>query len=349
MLATCAAPGWQRAFNERHPESEWADGKRRRGERPEECQNMKLYINDVAVRDGFQIEPTFVPTATKIELIHALAQTGLHKIEVTSFVSAKHIPALADANDVLRGLERRPGVIYVALVPNIRGAQNAANAPNKPDEINVVMSVSEAHNRANINRTHAQSLAEMPTMIRIAREAGMKITVSLSTTFGCPFVGPVAEDAVVQLVETLRDMGMDGVSLADTTGMANPAQVERITRRVLAACPSDEPTYYTLHFHNTRGMGLANVIAGIAAGVRSFDGSIAGLGGCPFAPGASGNICTEDMVNMLNDMGYETGVDLDALIAVARRIPAVVGHDVPGQVIKAGRITALHPFAAAHA
>jgi hydroxymethylglutaryl-CoA lyase len=307
---------------------------------------QKLFINDVAVRDGFQIEKQFVPTPTKVDLINQLARTGLHKIEVTSFVSPKHIPAMADANDVLAGIERRAGVIYVALVPNIRGAQNAANTARRPDEINVVMSVSETHNRANINRTHAQSLEEMPTMIRIAREAGMKITVSLSTTFGCPFEGAVSEAAVLGLVEKLTHMGMDGISLADTTGMANPRQVRDLSARVLKTFPQSEPTFYTLHFHNTRGMGLANVIAGIDAGIRSFDGSIAGLGGCPFAPGASGNISTEDMVNMLTDMGYDTGVDLDKLIATAQRIPGIVGHDVPGQVIKAGRITELHELPA---
>jgi hydroxymethylglutaryl-CoA lyase len=298
---------------------------------------MHLHINDVGVRDGFQIEKRFIPTATKIELINALSQTGLKRIEVTSFVSPKLVPAMADANEVLAGIERTPQVTYVALVPNIRGMQNAANSPRRPDEINVVMSVSETHNIANINRTRAQSLEEMPTMVRIAREA-----VSLSTTFGCPFEGSVSLAAVLDLVGQMRAMGMDGISLADTTGMANPRQVEELCRAVLAAYPPRSTEDYTLHFHNTRGMGLANVLAGIAAGIRSFDGSIGGLGGCPFAPGASGNISTEDMVNMLIDMGYDTGVDLDRLLAVARRIPEVVGHDVPGQVIKAGRITELH-------
>jgi hydroxymethylglutaryl-CoA lyase len=303
---------------------------------------MRLYINDVAVRDGFQMEKTFVPTATKVALIDQLSRTGLHRIEVTSFVSPKAVPALADANEVLAGIARVPGVVYVALVPNIRGVQNAAAAGAKPDEVNGVMSASETHNRANINRTHEQSLGELPAMVRVAHEAGMRITMSLSTTFGCPFEGRVAEDAVMRFVEAFREAGVDGISLADTTGMANPRQVRELTARVLERFPAPDETYYTLHFHNTRGMGLANVLAGIEAGVRSFDGSIAGLGGCPFAPGATGNICTEDMVNMLQDMGYETGVDLDLLIAAARRIPAIVGHDTPGQVAKAGRSLELH-------
>jgi hydroxymethylglutaryl-CoA lyase len=303
---------------------------------------MRLYINDVAVRDGFQIEKAFVPTATKVELINQLSRTGLHKIEVTSFVSPKAVPALSDANEVLAGIERVPGVTYVALVPNVRGAQNAAATARKPDEVNAVMSASETHNRANINRTHEESLAEIPTMVRIAHEAGMKITMSLSTTFGCPFEGHVLEETVFELVERFREFGVEGISLADTTGMANPRQVRELTARVLERFPPPDETFYTLHFHNTRGMGLANVVAGIEAGVRSFDGSISGLGGCPFAPGATGNICTEDMVNMLEDMGYDTRVDLAKLLAVARRIPAVVGHDTPGQVMKAGQTLELH-------
>ncbi len=302
----------------------------------------RLYINDVAVRDGFQIEKRFVPTATKIELVNQLSRTGLHKIEATSFVSPKAVPALADANDVLAGIDRVPGVVYVALVPNIRGVRNAADAPKKPDEVNAVVSASETHNRANINRTHEQSLGELPEMVKGAHAAGMKITMSLSTTFGCPFEGHVHEDVVLDFVGCFRELGFDGISLADTTGMANPRQVRDLTRRVLARFPAPNDTYYTLHFHNTRGMGLANVVAGIEAGVRSFDGSVSGLGGCPFAPGATGNICTEDLVNMLEDMGYDTRVDLAKLLAVARRIPAVVGHDVPGQVMKAGQTLELH-------
>jgi hydroxymethylglutaryl-CoA lyase len=303
---------------------------------------MKLFINDVAVRDGFQIEKQFVPTGTKIALIDELSATGLAKIEVTSFVSPRLVPALADANDVLAGIRRVPGVTYVALVPNIRGAQNAAATAARPDELNGVMSASLTHTRANINRTHDESLAELPTMVRIAHEAGMKMSMSLSTTFGCPLEGRVSEDAVLRFVEAFLAAGVEGISLADTTGMANPRQVESLTRKVLERFPAKDDAFYTLHFHNTRGMGLANVVAGIAAGVRSFDGSISGLGGCPFAPGATGNICTEDMVNMLHDMGYETGVDLDRLIACARRIPAIVGHDTPGQVMKAGKSLETH-------
>jgi len=304
---------------------------------------MRIYVNDVAVRDGFQIERKFIPTATKVEVINQLSRTGLHKIEATSFVSPKAVPALADAKDVLAAIDRVPGVTYVALVPNLRGVRDAAAAKAKPDELNGVVSASETHNRANINRTHEESLAELPEMVRGAHEAGMKITMSLSTTFGCPFEGRVHEDVVLDFVARFRELGFDGISLADTTGMANPRQVAELTARVLERFPPPSETYYTLHFHNTRGMGLANVVAGIEAGVRSFDGSVSGLGGCPFAPGATGNICTEDLVNMLEDMGYDTRVDLAKLLAVARRIPVIVGHDVPGQVMKAGQTLELHP------
>jgi hydroxymethylglutaryl-CoA lyase len=303
---------------------------------------MRIYVNDVAVRDGFQIEKNFVPTDTKVELINQLSRTGLHRIEVTSFVSPKAVPALADANDVLARIDRVPGVIYVALVPNVRGVQNAVASPRKPDEVNGVVSASETHNRANINRTHEQSIAELPTMVRVAHEAGLKITMSLSTTFGCPFEGHVHEDVVMDFVARFREAGFDGISFGDTTGMANPRQVRDLTAKILERFPPPSETYYTLHFHNTRGMGLANVVAGIEAGVRSFDGSVSGLGGCPFAPGATGNICTEDMVNMLEDMGFDTRVDLAKLLAIARRIPAVVGHETPGQVMKAGRTLELH-------
>jgi hydroxymethylglutaryl-CoA lyase len=288
------------------------------------------------------MEKIFVPTAMKIGLVDELSRTGLHRIEVTSFVSPRAIPALADANEVLAGIERVPGVLYVALVPNIRGAQDAAATAKRPDEVNGVLSASESHNRANINRTHAQSLAEIPAMVRIAHEAGIRMTMSLSTAFGCPFEGRVSEDAVLRLVEAFHAAGVDGISLADTTGMANPRQVEELTARVLDRFPVKDERFYTLHFHNTRGMGLANVIAGIEAGARSFDGSVSGLGGCPFAPGASGNICTEDLVNMLADMGYDTGVDLDRLIAAARRVSGIVGHDTPGQVAKAGKSLEVH-------
>jgi hydroxymethylglutaryl-CoA lyase len=299
--------------------------------------STRLFVNEVAVRDGFQIEPAFVATDTKIALIDELSETGLAKIEVTAFVSPKVVPQLRDAEEVMRAIRRRPGVVYSALVPNAKGAERAAACD--VDEINVVMSVSETHNRANVNRSTGESLAGFADVLRMAKAAGAAVNGSLSTAFGCPYEGPVAEARVLDLIERYLELGMDGVTLADTTGMAHPRQVRELVGAVLGRFPGIE---LTLHFHNTRGMGLANVLAGLEAGVIHYDASLGGLGGCPFAPGATGNICTEDLVHMLESMGYPTGVNLDKLLRAARRLPQIVGHDVPGQVAKAGKTTDLH-------
>ena len=303
---------------------------------------QRIYINDVAVRDGFQIEKNIISTETKIALIDALSQTGIAKIETTSFVHPKLVPNMADAVDVLANIKRAADVTYSVLVPNLKGMERAVathNAQGKIDEINVVMSASETHNRANVNRTCDESFADFAVMVKMAKEVGIRINGSISTSFGCPFEGYVAEERVLGFAQRFADLGFDGVSLADTTGMANPAQVERLSATAVKRFPGME---FTLHFHNTRGMGLANVVAGIRAGIVHYDGSLAGLGGCPFAPGATGNICTEDMVNMLEDMGFDTGVDLDMLLNAAVKMPAIVGHDVAGQVMRAGKTMHLH-------
>lgn len=303
---------------------------------------QRIYINDVAVRDGFQIEKNIISTESKIALIDALSETGIAKIETTSFVHPKLVPNMADAADVLANIKRVPGVMYSVLVPNLKGMERAVathRSQGKIDEINVVMSASETHNRANINRTCEESFADFAMMVKMAKEAGIRINGSISTSFGCPFEGHVPEARVLGFAKRFKELGFDGVSLADTTGMANPAQVERLSAAAVAQLPGIE---LTLHFHNTRGMGLANVVAGIRAGIVHYDGSLAGLGGCPFAPGATGNICTEDMVNMLEDMGFDTGVDLDKLLAAAVKMPAIVGHDVAGQVMRAGKTMHLH-------
>ena len=303
---------------------------------------QRIYINDVAVRDGFQIEKNIISTETKIALIDALSQTGIAKIETTSFVHPKLVPNMADAAEVLANIKRAADVTYSVLVPNLKGFERAVathNAQGKIDEINVVMSASETHNRANVNRTCDESFADFAVMVKMAKEAAIRINGSISTSFGCPFEGYVAEERVLGFAQRFADLGFDGVSLADTTGMANPAQVERLSATAVKRFPEME---FTLHFHNTRGMGLANVVAGIRAGIVHYDGSLAGLGGCPFAPGATGNICTEDMVNMLEDMGFDTGVDLDMLLNAAVKMPAIVGHDVAGQVMRAGKTMHLH-------
>ena len=304
----------------------------------------RIHVNDVGVRDGFQIEKSIIPTETKIALIDQLTATGLAKVEATSFVHPKFVPNMADAETVLKEIVRRQGVMITAITPNIKGMQRAiaSHIGGGPvDEMNLFMSASETHNMANVKRTTSQSLADFGVMVPMAKAAGIRMNGCVSTAFGCPFEGVVAEDRVMMFAERYLRIGFDSVTFADTTGMANPRQVERMMREAIRRFPGVE---LTLHFHNTRGMGLANVLAGIAAGVRHFDSSIAGLGGCPFAPGATGNICTEDLVNMLDDMGYESGVDIDGLLAVAVKIPAVVGHDVPGQVMKAGKTMHLHPI-----
>ena len=304
--------------------------------------NQRIYVNDVAVRDGFQMEKNIIATETKIALIDSLSETGLAKIETTSFVHPKLVPNMADAVEVLANIKRVTGVVYSVLVPNVKGMERAIvthTTRGKIDEINVVLSASETHNRANVNRTCEESFADFTVMIKMAKDAGIRMNGTVSTAFGCPFEGHVPEDRVLAFAKRYVDLGFNGVTLGDTTGMANPAQVERVAATLAAQCQNVE---LTLHFHNTRGMGLANVVAGIRAGIVSFDGSLAGLGGCPFAPGATGNICTEDMVNMLEDMGYDTGVDLDKLLAAAVKMPAVVGHDVVGQVMRAGKTMHLH-------
>lgn len=303
---------------------------------------QRIFINDVAVRDGFQIEKTVISTETKVALIDALSATGIAKIEATSFVHPKLVPNMADGVEVLANIQRVKGVVVSVLVPNVKGMERAVETHltrGRIDEINVFMSASETHNRANVNRTCDESFADFAVMVRMARDAGIRMNGTVSTSFGCPFEGHVPEDRVLGFAQRYVDLGFDGVTLADTTGMANPAQVERLAGAAVTNCKGVE---LTLHFHNTRSMGLANVVAGIRAGVFSYDGSLAGLGGCPFAPGATGNICTEDMVNMLEDMGYDTGVDLDLLLAAAVKMPAIVGHDVPGQVMRAGKTMHLH-------
>jgi hydroxymethylglutaryl-CoA lyase len=292
---------------------------------------IRLFIQEVAPRDGFQIESLFVPTEKKIELINALSRTGLAKIEATSFTSPKAIPSLADAEQVMRGIARVPGVEYSVLVPNVRGAERALACD--VDELNLVMSASESHNSANLRMSCDESLAQFSKIVAFVGDLA-QVNASLSTAFGCPFEGEISSQRVMDLLVRFVDLGLSRISLCDTTGVANPAQVQDLFDRVLGRWPHVD---WTAHFHNTRGMGLANVLAALEAGVVRIDASLGGLGGCPYAPGASGNICTEDLVHMLELMGYSTGVDLDALLACSEQLPPLVGHDVPGQVLKAGR------------
>ncbi|MBP6618455.1 MAG: hydroxymethylglutaryl-CoA lyase [Burkholderiaceae bacterium] len=301
----------------------------------------RIYMQEVGTRDGLQMEQAFVPTEDKIALVNALSAAGLAKIEVTSFTSPTAIPALRDAEIVMREIERRPGVVYTALVPNLRGAERAIES--KTDELNLVMSVSETHNLANLRMTRAQSFASLAQVVGMAQAANVEVNVSLSCVFGCPMEGDVAEAEVFGLVQRFADLGVGGITLCDTTGMAYPSQVAHTTAAARARWPGMD---FTLHFHNTRGMGLANVLAAIDAGADRFDASLGGLGGCPYAPGASGNVCSEEIVHALQLMGFDTGVDLPALIAAAERLPGLIGHDIPSQIVKAGQRLHLHPVPA---
>jgi hydroxymethylglutaryl-CoA lyase len=303
--------------------------------------NQRLYIQEVSARDGFQMETQPIPTEQKITYLNRLSDTGLSKIEVTSFSSPTSIPTLADAESVIKGMLRVPGVIYTALVPNLRGCERAL--ATSIDEINLVMSASESHNLANLRMACEQSLVQLASIARRAQKA-VRISASISTAFGCPFEGAIDVARVIELVGRFADMGIDQVALCDTTGVANPTQVELVFTEVRSRWPRNE---FTAHFHNTRGMGLANVLAALRAGVTRFDASLGGLGGCPFAPGATGNVCTEDLVHMLQAMGLETGVNLNRLLLIAADLPNLVGHDVPGQVVKAGISTRRYPLPSA--
>jgi len=301
----------------------------------------RLLVQEVAPRDGLQIEPQWLETADKIALIDRLSRAGFTRIETGSFVSPKAIPALRDGEQVFTGIHRQPGVIYVALVPNLKGAQRALAAA--ADELNLVMSASQSHNRANMRMSCEQSLAAFADVVALAREGSTTLNASIATSFGCPFEGRVSAERVLQIVDAYQELGVDGITLADTTGMANPRQVQALVTQVLQRLPASA---LTLHFHNTRGLGLCNVLAAYEAGARRFDASLGGLGGCPFAPGASGNICTEDLVNLCAEMGLETGIDLPLLLQLSRGLPALLGHAMPGQVAKAGRNCDLHPLPA---
>lgn len=274
----------------------------------------KVTIVEVGPRDGFQAKAEFIPTAKKIALVDALSDTGLKKIEVTSFVHPKAVPQLADALKVMQGIQRKAGVKYRVLVPNLVGAQRAVESG--VDEIDFVLSVSESHNRNNVRRTIEESLKEFELVVAYCKKNRISvISVSIATAFGCPFEGKIDEESVAVLAEQLRELGATEIILADTTGMANPVGVMKLLEVL-----NKEMSVHKLavHFHNTRGAGLANVLSALQCGVTIIEGSIGGLGGCPFAPGATGNIATEDLVNVLEEMGINTGINLIKLIACAK-------------------------------
>ncbi len=293
-------------------------------------------IREVGPRDGFQNEPEILPTERKVELIDALARTGLSRLEVTSFVRADVIPQLADAAEVLERVSIPEGVAVSVLVPNERGLDAALVHRERIDEINVFLSASETHNRKNVNRSIAESLAGLEVVLGRARAAGLRCEGVISTSFGCPYEGHVPPERVLEIAAALRDAGAQEVGFGDTTGMANPRQVREFFAEAGSRLGGE--VELTAHFHNTRGQGLANALAALEAGVTSFESSFGELGGCPVPAGATGNIATEDLVSMLHEMGIETGVDLDALLACARRAQEILGRPLGSHTLVAGPV-----------
>ncbi|HYN93427.1 MAG TPA: hydroxymethylglutaryl-CoA lyase [Pilimelia sp.] len=295
-------------------------------------------IREVGPRDGLQNEEP-VPTAAKVRLLDALAGTGVRRIEAVSFVHPRAIPQMADADDVWRQARRAPGVRYSALVPNAKGAQRAVAAGFT--EVEVVVSASDTHNRRNVNRATDESLDDIAGITDLLHAAGATVEVIVATAFGCPYEGDVDPGRVARIVDRVRADGADRVAFGDTTGMATPPRV----RAVVAAVRDRQPDLpVLLHFHDTRGTALANVLTALQLGVTEYDASVGGLGGCPYAPGASGNVATEGLVHMLHDMGIATGIDLEALLAAARLAEELVGRPLPSGVLRAGPRTRRAPL-----
>jgi hydroxymethylglutaryl-CoA lyase len=290
----------------------------------------RVTVYEVGPRDGLQNESRPIATADKVAFIDALSATGLQQIEITSFVNPKWIPQLADASEVAQRIERRPNVSYSCLVPNRRGLDSALAAGMK--EVAVFLSASETHNKKNVNKTIAETLTAFEDVIAPAKEAGARVRAYVSTVFGCPYEGNVDPAKVVALVSELRARGVYQISLGDTIGVATPIQVRRVLTQVLEVCPREE---IALHFHDTRGTALANVLVGLGMGIATIDSAVGGLGGCPYAPGAAGNLATEDLVYMLHGMGIETGIDLERLVAASAKVAALVGHELPSKYLKA--------------
>jgi len=290
-----------------------------------------VLVTESGTRDGFQSEKAFIPTETKIAVINAMIDAGVRSIESTSFVSPRAIPQLADAYEVLAQIDRRPGVRLTALVPNARGAERAAAA--QVDAMICFVSASESHCQANLNKSIDAALADVAEFLPIAQRYGITVRGAIATAFGCPFEGEVGPDALLRVADFYQEHGINELTLGVTTGMATPPVVERAVSALLGRFPD---LRIALHFHNTRGVGLACVMTGLQLGIREYEAAIGGLGGCPFAPGATGNICTEDLVYLLHECGYETGIDLDKLCEVARQVEQVVGRPLPGQVMRAG-------------
>lgn len=288
-------------------------------------------ITEVGPRDGLQSEAEFIPTAQKIALIQSLLDAGLRRFEITSFVSPRAVPQMRDAAEVMAAFRDRDDAHLAALVPNLRGAAAAIEAG--VDAMVLFASASESHNRKNVNRSRAESLAGFAEIARLAEGSGTALQGAIATAFGCPFEGDVALSAVLDQAKAYRDLGMTHITLGDTTGMATPTLVIDWVQALTEALPGVE---IALHFHNTRGVGLACAYAGLSQGVRHYESSIGGLGGCPFVPRATGNVATEDLAYLFQESGVGTGTDLDRLIDAAALAEDLVGRELPGQIMKAG-------------
>jgi hydroxymethylglutaryl-CoA lyase len=291
-----------------------------------------VQVREVGPRDGFQNEPEVIPTDDKVRLVEMLSRTGLRRLEVTSFVRADVIPQLADGAEVLRRADIPEEVAVSVLIPNEKGLENALELRDRFQEINVFLSASETHNRKNVNRSIEESLTGLERVVGRARQDGLRCEGVISVSFGCPYEGEVPPERVFGIARRLVDAGCEEISFGDTTGMANPAQVKRFFGE------ADLDAELTAHFHNTRGQGLANALAALEAGVRSFEASFGELGGCPVPKGATGNIATEDLVSMLNEMGFETGIDLELLVECAREAQRVLGRPLGSHVLTAGPV-----------
>jgi hydroxymethylglutaryl-CoA lyase len=296
----------------------------------------EVQIREVGPRDGFQNEPEVIATEDKVRLIDQLARTGLKRMEITSFVRADVIPQLADAADVLQAVDVPDSVSRSVLIPNERGLDNALELRDTFDEVNLFLSASETHNKKNVNRSIEESLSGIERVIARSLEVGLRCEGVISVAFGCPYEGHVPPERVFGIASRLIEAGAAEIGFGDTTGMANPRQVGEFfteARKVLG-----DDVELTAHFHNTRGQGLANVVAALDAGVRSFESSFGELGGCPVPKGATGNIATEDLVSMLHEMGYSTGIDLSALLDAARAVQEVLGRPLTGHLLTAGPV-----------
>ena len=297
----------------------------------------KITIVEVGPRDGFQMEQVFIPTEKKVEIINAISRTGVRIIETTSFVNPRVIPQMADAAEVMKGIDRAPGVHYTALIPNLKGAERALES--EVDGLRLVVCVSESYNQKNVGKSVDESLLDLEEVLKLAEQQSTPVDVAIGLSFGCPLEGQIPPRTVFALVERLVEMGFQEITIADTIGVANPQQVGKMMRQLLAQFPS---VVFALHFHDTRGLGLANVLAGLEEGVTHFDSSIGGMGGCPVNPGATGNIATEDLVNMLNEMGLETGVDTDKVMACSRIVQEFLDRSLPSHVLQAGTCAQLY-------